>query len=96
MPSKVSASSFSSSRGPLRAMRSCSVDSESRRAVLVIACSGRSMRPASSQASPKVITAMMARARSDLSPQLAERLLLQLALAPRRAAAGKGMPLIGT
>jgi hypothetical protein len=47
--SKVSARSFSSSPGPASAIRSCRLDSDSRRAVAVMRCSGRSSRPDSHQ-----------------------------------------------
>ena len=66
-------------------MRSCSVDSDSLRAVLVMACSGCSIRPASSQAEPKVMTVMMARASSDQVQSWRSASSLQLAAAPRRA-----------
>lgn len=57
--SSVSPSSFSSSSGPLEAIRSCSVRSESLRALAVIACTGRSTRPAihhPTPTAPAVIT----------------------------------------
>jgi hypothetical protein len=47
MASKVSANSLSSSRGPVRAIRSFNVDSDNRRAVAVIWFSGLRTRPAS-------------------------------------------------
>ncbi len=49
IPSNVSASSLSSSRGPSSAMRSSRLSCETRFAVAVIRCSGRSTRPAIAQ-----------------------------------------------
>jgi hypothetical protein len=63
--SKVSASSFSSSSGPCRLIRSCRVLPSSRLAVAVIACSGRSTRPATSQPSPTEASAISPRAMPD-------------------------------
>ena len=63
--SKVSASSLSSSWGPWRLIRSCRVLPSSRRAVAVMALSGRRTRPATSQPSPTETSAMRARATPD-------------------------------
>lgn len=60
MASKVSARSLSSSCGPVRAMRSCRVDRDSRRAVAVMRCSGRSSRPVSHQHTANASTAIIA------------------------------------
>jgi hypothetical protein len=49
MASNVSASSFSSSSGPASAIRSPRFSSDARRAAAVIACTGRSARPATIQ-----------------------------------------------
>jgi hypothetical protein len=51
MASNVSASSFSSSSGPASAIRSPRFSSEARRAAAVMACTGRSTRPATIQPS---------------------------------------------
>ena len=51
MASNVSASSFSSSSGPASAIRSPRFSSEARRAAAVMACTGRSARPATIQPS---------------------------------------------
>ncbi|CAM5711363.1 hypothetical protein SCALM49S_03048 [Streptomyces californicus] len=62
--SSVSPSSFSSSSGPLDAMRWCRVRSERRRAFAVIAWTGRSTRPAIHQptpTAPAVITSSAAK-----------------------------------
>ncbi len=63
--SSVSPSSFSSSSGPLDAIRSCRVCSESRRAFAVIAWTGRSTRPAVHQPTPTAHPVMTSRAAAD-------------------------------
>ncbi len=63
--SKVSPSSRSSSLGPSSARRSCRLEADSSRAVVVIACSGRSTRPASNHPSAIEATTMIARAKAE-------------------------------
>ncbi len=58
MPSKVSASSFSSSLAPVSASRSPRCCSEARRAVSVITRTGRSTRPDMTQPRPPETTVM--------------------------------------
>ena len=61
-PSRVSASSLSSSSGPCRASRSCRLLAEIRRAAAVIVRNGRSTCPAMTQPIAAAATAMTARA----------------------------------
>ena len=61
-------------------MRSCRVDPDNLRAVLVMACKGRSMRPARSQDNPNTTTTMMARARSERVQSWRRASCLQLVL----------------
>ncbi len=63
--SKVSPSSLSSSSGPLEAIRSCSVCSESRRALAVMACTGRRTRPAVHHPTPTAHAVITSRAAAD-------------------------------
>jgi hypothetical protein len=83
--SKVSASSFSSSRGPSSAIRSCSRSPVIRRVVAVSVRRGRSMRPAMNQEAPSPATAVTAntprragRAHQQVAPQPGDGLALDL------------------
>ena len=76
--SKVSASSFSSSSGPVRASRSCRLLAEVCCAAAVMVRSGRSTRPATTQPRPIESTAMTASAIPDWTSR---------SVAPRRCAA---------
>src|SRR5581483_766076 len=67
MASKVSASSFSSSSGPSRPMRSWRFSSDRRRAVAVMRCRGWSTRPAMAQPKPTDSTAMTASPCNDFT-----------------------------
>ena len=80
MPSKVSASSRSSSAGPCRSIRSPRFSPDTRRAVAVISRSGRSARPASSQPVTTATTVIATSATSVLQHQATERIGDDLAL----------------
>jgi len=65
MLSKVSASSFSSSAGPLRPIRWWRSEASSSRAVAVIACNGRRARFAISQPNSTASTTVISSAIAD-------------------------------
>ena len=71
-PSIVSASSVSSSRGPVMVSRSCRLSAEIRRVAAVIARSGRSARPAMTQPSSTATTVMMPSAITPATSRLCD------------------------
>ncbi len=89
MSSKVSASSLSSSLAPVRASRSPRCASEARRAVSVIARTGRSTRPETNQPRPPEATVIAPRPSREKSSRLLRarwRTLAVAALAPAEKA----------
>jgi len=74
--SNVSASSFTSSGGPSRAIRSCRLRSATRRAVAVIVWIGRSARPAIAQPRPPPATPITPSASSDSTSRVCRVLVL--------------------
>ncbi len=79
--SKVSASSLSSSRAPVRASRSPRCWSEARRAVSVIARTGRSTRPETNQPRPPETTVIAPRPTREKSSRLSRARWRTLAVA---------------